>query len=388
MLNIAKEIYIGYDPTKTKNQLPEAEVIPFGESPNEKRKLESLTSKYPFLFEHNNIPLPGFTLYRTDRWKSNDPSWLVIDPRGFLVRIGSQNLENIMHVTGITEGLIQQKCVWARENSETKMTLVPISSVDYINAVMNTKLLDDRVDIKDVQIGDKVLLQNGMKGTYLGVLSMYGPLTDFTNNTFKPQIFLRRQIVEITPGSYFYQTDAKILKILDKTANVLTREQVASRLNQEIKLGNPFFTSSSHMSGHYYGVSGKISFVSTNAVPKLGMTFEKISDTEAKDLFSSTAAECDGDIGKLMIETAAGEKHLIDFPYQYNRKNTTPVSSFFTCNLETFDMNGDTKLTITECRPSRSFSFSVNSASQPGFSIDNYKKFYKIVKHVKNETYI
>ena len=123
MLNIARNIYFGYDSAKGKYELPEAEVIPYGESANEKRKLENITKKYPTLIDHENIPLPGFTLHKTDRknWGSIDQTWLVIDPRGFLVRISSQNLEKILHVTGITEGLIQEKCVWARENTETKI---------------------------------------------------------------------------------------------------------------------------------------------------------------------------------------------------------------------------------------------------------------------------
>ena len=84
--------------------------------------------------------MPGFTLYKTGRknWGSADQTWLVIDPRGFLVRITNVNLEEILHVTGITEGLIQEKCVWARENSQTKMTLVPVTSPDYIEATKNT----------------------------------------------------------------------------------------------------------------------------------------------------------------------------------------------------------------------------------------------------------
>src|ERR1035437_1127776 len=175
MLNIAKTLYAGWDPSSaTKYELPEAEIIPLGESKNEMKKLDTITKRYPTLYEHDNIPLPGFTLYKSDRknWGSIDQTWLVIDPRGFLVRISSKNLDNILHVTGITEGLIQQKCVWARENTETKMALVPVTSGAYYDAALNTKLIEDKVDMKDVQIGDTVLLQNKLTGIYRGVASL------------------------------------------------------------------------------------------------------------------------------------------------------------------------------------------------------------------------
>src|SRR5690606_39188374 len=108
MINIAKQIYAGWG-TGTKYDLPEAEVIPHGTSSNEKKKLEKFTKSHAVIKEHDNVPLPGFTLYKVDRknWGSQDQTWLIIDPRGFLVRISNDNLEDILYVTGITEGLIQ-----------------------------------------------------------------------------------------------------------------------------------------------------------------------------------------------------------------------------------------------------------------------------------------
>ena len=69
----------------------------------------------------DNIPLPGFTLSENNRknWGSKDETWLIVDPRGFFARISNDNLNDILHVTGITEGLIQEKCVWAREDSKS-----------------------------------------------------------------------------------------------------------------------------------------------------------------------------------------------------------------------------------------------------------------------------
>jgi len=389
MLNIARNIYFGYDSAKGKYELSEAEVIPYGESANEKRKLENITKKYPVLMDHENIPLPGFTLHKTDRknWGSIDQTWLVIDPRGFLVRISSQNLESILHVTGITEGLIQEKCVWARENTETKMTLVPVSSKRYIEAVRNTELIEGKVDMKEVQIGDTVLLQNKLQGVYMGVISLYGPLADFVRDEYKPQVFLRRQVVEITPGKYHYQSDVKILKVLEKIDTPLTREESASRINQAIMTGNSFFSSTPIISGRYFGVRGKISHVSINAVPKVQMTFEEISKDEAWHLFYSGAVSTNGDIGMLMLETARGDRDLVDYPYSYiTGIPAITTNSFGVCALKPVNMSGDLKLTLKEHRRSSMYGSSADTSNH--VSLDKFAKFYKIVKHVKNDTYV
>ena len=221
MLNISKQIYAGWDLSYSGNILPEAEVIPLGESVNEKRKINKITSKYSSIKEFDNIPLPGFTLSENNRknWGSKDETWLIVDPRGFFVRISNDNLNDILHVTGITEGLIQEKCVWAREDSKTDMMLVPISSELYLKASKNTELLEDKISIKDVQIGDKVLLQSGLTGTYMGVLSLYGTLTySYSNKDYsrKPQTYLRRQVCHVGNDRYYYHTDIKILKVLEK----------------------------------------------------------------------------------------------------------------------------------------------------------------------------
>jgi len=385
MLNIARTIYVGHDPSSAKKyELPEVEVIPLGESTNEKKKLANITKKYASIREHENIPLPGFTLYMIDRknWGSIDQTWLIIDPRGFLVRISSKNLENILHVTGITEGLIQEKCVWARENTETKMTLVPVSSSHYVDAVENTELIESKVDMKDVQIGDTVLLQNKLQGIYRGVVSLYGPLNDYSIlNEYKPQIFLRRQILEVDPGKYHYHTDLKILKIIKKASMTLTREESVSDMNAQILSGNAYFSNTTHMSGTYYGGRGRVKLASIHAVPKVLLRFEEVTKEEATTLFYAGSAS--SDFGMLLLENIKEEGFLVDYPYCYTGQSSVTSSNFDTSRILLCDRAKAEKITLVDKRKSR-WGNSVN----PGpYSLDHFEKFYKIVKHVKDQTY-
>jgi len=388
MLNIAKQIYSGWNTTGVKHDLPEAEVIPFGKSTNEKKRLESITKRYTVLKEHENIPLPGFTLYKNERknYGSADPTWLVIDPRGYLVRITNDNLEDILHVTGITEGLIQQKCVWAREDSQTKMILVPTSSPKYIEASNNTELIEGRVEMKDVQIGDKVLLQNEVTGTYMGVLSLYAPI-DTYGESHKPQVFLRRQIVKVEKGKYHYQTDLKILKVTEKAKTPITREESAALMNAEILRNKAYFSNTPHFSTTgYYSTRGMIKHTSIHAVPKLTMSFEEITFEDADKLYD--VAENVSDSGILLLEDARGQQFLIDFPYSYSSKknNKDAFEAYRVVNVK----DGDEVITVyKDPRATASSRWSYTSSKTKELrALDNFVKFYKIVKNVKKESYV
>jgi hypothetical protein len=386
MLNIAKTIYTGWTAGRNGTSLPEAEVIPFAEASNEKKKLEKLTAKHNVIKEHDNVPLPGFTLLKSSRknWGSLDTTWLVIDPRGFLVRITSENLEKILHVTGITEGLIQEKCVWARENSEIKMMLVPISATNYAEVMENTELLEQKVSMKDVQIGDTVLLQNKMQGVYMGIASLYGAINDYSvTSEFKVNTSLRRQIIQVKKGHYYYQSDLKILKVITKTDKPLTKEETISKMNKEIQLGLADFSNVPNQSSPTW--ASPIKHVSAHALTKVPMSMEEITLDEAKVLFEQALKECD--FGLLMIEDATGAEFLIDVPYTYNpahlvTENTMNISRIA---IRTFDKDGNTEKIYLKDRRKSYWS----SRADPGiYKLDNFKKFYKIVKNVKKITYI
>jgi hypothetical protein len=385
MLNIARSIYAAWDPKLIRpNQLPEAVVVPIGTSANEKRKIANVTAHYPHLAEHENVPLPGFTLYKASRqrWGSKDQTWLVIDPRGFMVRISNENLEDILHVTGITEGLIQEKCVWAREDAQTTMTLVPVSSPTYIEAKEGTELIEGKVGLRDVQVGDKVILQNGLKGTYMGVLSMYGPVYANSGATFKPQVFLRRQIIEVEPHKYHYGIDLKILKVIEKTETPSTRQESAKKMNEEITAGTAYFTPSTNMTPTtYWAGRGKIDYVSVHAVPKVTMTFEEIDQLEATRLFHD--AHADLDIGKLLVANASSIYPLaIDFPYSTSASRSCTITNFEVVKAST-DLKPTEALVLKDSKRA-----TYRSAGGMTYSLDKFTKFYKIVKNIKNETYI
>ena len=322
-------------------------------------------------------------MYEADRknWSSTDITCLVIDPRGFLVRISITNLFDILKVTGITEGLIQEKCVWARENSNTSMTLIPVSSNLYKDAVNNTELLDAKVALADVNIGDEVLLQNKLKGTYMGVLSLYGPL-EFKRSSidYRPQVSARRQIIKVESGKYHYQADTKILKILNKTDKTMTREESAAFINNEIATGKTFFTNDTNMSRTYYSTYGLIEHVSHHTVPTPKLVTEEITKTEAISIFNSCILH--SDTGKLLLELPNSKMYKVIYPWRATFASVT-TTSFPIAEVLSVD---DKQLTLTEL--GRKMDSYYGATNEVRYSIDNFAKFYKIVKYVKTESYV
>lgn len=381
MLNISKKIYVGWDANTVYSDVPEAEIIPIGDSPGEKRKMAGMEIRHTALFEHDNRPLPGFTLIEVSkqRYSSPDSTWLIIDPRGFKVRISATNLFDILKVTGITEGLVQQKCVWAREDSRTSMTLIPVSADTFTEAVDNTDLIDSKVDIADVNIGDTVLLQNKKQGVYKGTLSLYCTTRRIPNSNVKVQSMLRKQIIEITPNNYFYSSDAKILKVISKASTPVTREESVAELNSKIAANLAYFTSYERMTGSYHGSDGRVRFVSTNAVAKVKIKLEEIDATAAKELMMSCVSLSDE--GVLVLETVNGVKNIIDFPW-YSR-SSPPREDFDVDKVTAIE---DDRLIIEEKH--RSGYYGYNATTKASYTLDNFAKFYKIVKCVKSDTYI
>ena len=384
MINISRHIFLACDTRlANKHELSEAEVIPVGNSANEKRKLDLAVKRYSSMVEYENIPLPGYTLFKTNRrnWGSVDQTWLIIDPRGFLVRISNENLENILHVSGITEGLIQERCVWARDDTATKMMLVPMSSPTYTAAVKNTELIEGKVDIKDVNIGDTVILQNELQGTYMGVVSLYGTIVNHNSkDEYKAQAFLRRGVIEVSPGKYHYQTDLKILKVIKPALRSFTKDIAVSIMNKNIKSGVAFFTAGKDMTSGYFTTRGLIKHVSVYAVPKVMISFEEITSSEAEILFDQ--AQSTGDFGALLLENSRGN-YLVDFQSNIFSRRQFTSKSFEVCEL-TNKIDKTEKLTLKE---SRSSIFSSKSLLLNQYSLDDFDKYYKIVKHVKKEQY-
>lgn len=382
MLNISRSIYAGTQKANA-NELPHATVIPKGTTSGEKKKYERLVKDSQAVRELENIPLPGFTLLTHGRksWSSSETLWTVIDPRGFTTSITSQNLEEILTVTGITEGLIQEKCVWARQDNNITLSLIPVNTPGYTEAATNTDILENKPKKKEIKIGDTVLLQNGLTGKFLGNVSLYGPLkTKYTSKTEGAQVnaMLKKDVVEIEPGKFFYATDSKMVKIIDSSEVEFTKDDTVESLNALIRNGKAYFTSNHHeFTTNYRGYRlpyENVCLVSAKPEkPRLKLV--EIDQAEAKKILIGAAGESNNYM--VLLEKQGGSRYVVNFGYnriQFDSQSFVTQSAVFT--EEAIQLISD------------SASYYYSRDSKPKEKLDNFTKFYKIEKLIGTESYI
>ncbi len=84
-----------------------------------------------------NEPTEGFRI--TDavcRYDTNMQWWRILDPRGFEVEISSESMSRILLCSGINKGLIEGKCLYARNGS--KNDLIPEHAPEYQDILEST----------------------------------------------------------------------------------------------------------------------------------------------------------------------------------------------------------------------------------------------------------
>lgn len=389
MENIPNTIYSGYNTNIPQAfQLPEAEVVPYGSTSIEKRKIAAITKRYNTIQEHENKLMPGFSLLNTGKkYHASGSSWQIIDPRGFIVRINSTNLEQLMQSCHISNGLIEERCIWVREDSQTKMWLLSENDTKYNTILENTSLMQHKISLSSVEIGDTVFLQNGLTGVYRGYMSLYGNLISLYRDpkNYRPQAILRKHVVDVGLGKYYYSQDPKILKIITKRNSAITLRESADSINDVINnIQTNFCNYASMINSNYTSLSGKIKHVSPSAVQKISLSLEEISYTDAIDFYHD--GEIFFEFGNMVLENSKGEYFVVDHPaHKYYIQYQNSLSSFKVCRIKKPKTLFFESIEVLEKRTSWNYQASSTLST---FSLNDFKKYYAVVKHIKESKYI
>lgn len=154
---------------------------------------------------YDNVPMTGFKIGKSvSRWSTSNKLFRLIDPRGFEVEITTGNLEMLLRDVTVVKGEIQEKCLWARE---TQNILVSVNSEPYLNSVSMSK--DDmkaRPKMKDVKIGDVVILSNRQKYVYVGKITI-----DVEHNVYETDV-----LNDTASGYTWHSTERQKYKLYDK----------------------------------------------------------------------------------------------------------------------------------------------------------------------------
>jgi len=114
-----------------------------------------------------NVPLHNYKIAKEiRRWSTSNVVWRIEDPRGFQLEISSGNMAYLMSETIINKGTIQSELQWVRNGAQN--FLLPTNSEEYKNYSQITATLKSTTTLKDVTIGDTILIGTGEEGMYLG----------------------------------------------------------------------------------------------------------------------------------------------------------------------------------------------------------------------------
>lgn len=118
----------------------------------------------------DNPPLSGFTFVDVvSRYRTKNKLMRVFDPRGFIVEVSIDILLEIMQSATIKNGVIQEKCFWARKGAEN--ILIPENTLlheQYLSETVYAKAAN--ISTKNLKVGGLYINKDGKKYFYLGKL--------------------------------------------------------------------------------------------------------------------------------------------------------------------------------------------------------------------------
>ena len=186
----------------------------------------------------DNVLMSGFKIaHSVSRYSTSNVVWRIEDPRGFELEISSNNLSDLISITTIENGEIQERCIWARQGAQN--VLIAENDEVYQEAVENSTRVTKKASMRDVQPGNSIVLQNGTKGEYLGsfhLVKMSGSRQSGHGVEIEPKrkhyIFVKGN----SGGGYnekhdrvFAITSPKVSEITDFT--IITETEAEQRIN-------------------------------------------------------------------------------------------------------------------------------------------------------------
>jgi len=189
--------------------------------------------------ELDNIPTPGFKLksvgQRSRDWFGTGRHvWQIVDPRGFVLEITSENMYALMEECDIIKGEIKADCVWAW--SGANMSLVPTTSELYETVISNTNRVNTKADKSQLQIGNKVTLKDGTEGIYYGKYhALLRTYSDMKSSTVEILKLTKKKGKSYLEGTIWYATSEAKISSID-TTDVLSKEDVFNELKNITKL--------------------------------------------------------------------------------------------------------------------------------------------------------
>ena len=232
----------------------------------------------------DNTPMTGFEIAKTVRrygWGGGgNVKWRITDPRGFDLEISSENFASVLACTTMVNGVIQEECVWGRQGANN--ILLPVTSDPYKEATKQTTLVNSKVSMKDVGIGDTITVltsqtsTGNLTGTYLGKVwivssgqigeDSYYDHSRYTASRIARDVIARFLVRSDEDNKIYAFTTMKVAAIDKKAATPGKVEDMITWVNEQISEGKSDFVNLG------YGVNPVIALAKESDAKKIKVT--------------------------------------------------------------------------------------------------------------------
>jgi hypothetical protein len=158
---IPEKLYVGLG-HQSRTSHPLAALTAWGTDAASKNRMQTVQSHSKQTWCMDNSPQWGIRIAGA----SYKDELFIQDPRGFSVSVGTANVLWLMKTCTVVDGVIQAPCVWARVSGRNILLVVGSQAHDL--AIIQTRVANSKVSIKQVRLGDWITLQNGTQGVYMG----------------------------------------------------------------------------------------------------------------------------------------------------------------------------------------------------------------------------
>lgn len=297
--------YVGFQSRPSQDNCPLGFMTPDGNDAAAKKRKESVDKwATPYQYHgqpkkekvpsvtYENKPMVGFKLSREVRryasFGNGNVKWRIEDPRGFELEISSANFAQILMLCTMEKGEIQDQLIWGRLGSEN--VLVPVESEVYKTAQANTERAAKKASLKDLNIGDRVVMQNGDEGYFMGVF--YFIRGSDRASDYEAKISDKKRYVfakDLTSSARYnlFAVATPKLSEIHPTEKVLKIEDIEKMINAGIQKAGPdgrwYINENSNESGYILGVTATKPVDSDITVSSTTFTLEDLKAGKLND---------------------------------------------------------------------------------------------------------
>ncbi|AUS02835.1 hypothetical protein NVP2275O_254 [Vibrio phage 2.275.O._10N.286.54.E11] len=184
--------------------------------------------------EIENKSQKGFRVVdNVSRHSTSNVLWRVLHPRGFEIEISSGNFMHLIQECKIDEGEFENSLLFVRCGKENYLTFEGSSVHAEAHAVAD---IDNKVPIKNVQIGDSILLKDGTDAIYYGS-AHFVTVSPYRTNELGNSA--RRHVYKVTRSdgsiSYVARSSLHISKVQNKVQTPIDKQVAFDHLEDIFK---------------------------------------------------------------------------------------------------------------------------------------------------------